>query len=512
MFDQIYELVHEKEFKVTLNGNVNLGKGNLAINGTAYAALGEDNDIGIANLTITDSKNKTHNIKLDVNRVKEGENALADSQVAFIYNNNLKGYLNLQSLTDTFDLIKQLASDGNPLFDKIKGLLSRDTTQSTLSKVMNGEPEAILYDNTLDSITHGTNNDGSHYYDIQLNGNLFKKDTDLEVSPIHILINMDNTNKFTGITLRGSINGYSLDITAGIAKETSNPSTWDRITVTNKFYNFSDIKTLAEYLFETGTKKDFSLTGTVSANVIDIFSVADISMSAKVHIDNDNNTTAIIEIDNIPQISYLFGALKVSDDDWDYRKTTIYLTDEEVYIYVYYYEDYTNWSDWLKTYRKTTTKWVKLSMSEFADDIAYYLVNYSLGVTTGSIAGQSLDMRNQSSSSDKDVDYSKILSSYNYTNNGTPTWSLGINLAELAGSNMLDTLNATITGNSETKLLSTVNASTKLAGIVNASINASLDSTDYIGDTVVNNITSYIEAHSFDNNKQSYSKVTDVKK
>lgn len=518
IFDKVANLVNKDKFALTLSGNLNLGKGDITINGNSYVSLSEANDFGVAELNITNN-NKTHNVKIDVNRNKvskdatqeEKDNALRTSKVLFSYNNNLNGSLNLKSLIETFDLIKTLASDGNPLLDKIKGLLTRDTTESTITKIMNGEPEAILYDNSLEAINYDVDALGYHY-DIVLNGNLLKSDEEDTVEPIHIYINLDDNHEFTGIGIKGRLNTYTLDIDLGIEEASSNTMSWNRLTKNSSYYDFSDIKTLVEYLFNTGTKKDFSLSGTISANVIDIFSVANINMNAKVHIDSNNKTTAVIEINNIPQISYLLGAIKVSDDDWDYRKTTIYLTDEEVYIYVYYYDDYTNWGDWAKTYRKTTTKWVKLSMSEFADDIAYYLVNYSLGVTTGSIAGKSLDMRNQTSSSDKDIDYSKILSSYNFTNNGTPTWTLGINLAELAGSNMLDTLNATITGNNDTKLLSSVHASTALAGLVNATIDASLDSTDYIGDATVNAINAYLEAHKTDTNKHSYSNVTDMKK
>ena len=479
MFDQIYELVHEKEFKVTLNGNVNLGKGDLAINGVAYAALGEDNDIGIANLTITDSKNKTHNIKLDVDRKKTGENALANSQVAFIYNNNLKGYLNLQSLTDTFDLIKQLASDGNPLFDKIKGLLSRDSTQSTLSKVMNGEPEAILYDNTLDSITHGTNSDGSHYYDIQLNGNLFKKDTDLEVSPIHILINMDNTNKFTGITLRGSINGYSLDITAGIAKETSNPSTWDRINVTNKFFDFSNVKILADYLFNTATKKSFRIEGTVDVSLLSAFDII-----VDINISEEGETVAKVQFKDIP---YFIGLTSIS------RNSTIYVVEKKVNgemtrdIFIETTHKDHIWSS------KTTDR-VKLTTEEFTNNMVYYLVNYTLGLT--------VDVSSASSTGDKNIDFSSVLKSYAYsTKSNIPTWDIVLDVGELASTSALNDATIKIEGSNINgdHYLKHINAQLGIISILSAEVDADIKSFEFSAvQTGYNSAMSYATAHAND--------------
>lgn len=528
MFDQIYELIHEKEFKITLNGNVNLGKGNLAINGTSYVALSDEEDIGIADLTITDTSNKTHNIKLDVDRKKTGENALERSDVAFIYNNNLKGKFNLGSLNESFNLIKELASDGNPLLDKIKGLLTRDTTQNTLSKVMNGEPEAILYDNTLDSITHGTKDDGTHYYDIQINGNLFKKDTDLEVSPIHILINMDNTNKFTGITLIGSINGYSLDITAGISKEESNPSTWNRIHVDNSFFDFSDMKTLINYLFNTATYKDFTLSGNVHVD-IPVLSDIDLALSAKIHIDQDNNTEAVVVIDNIPQLSVLGSLINASEDTWDHRTFTMHLTDDEVTLFVDYYSrsskgglekvgsglfDY----EWVNHYYHTHTyKTVKLTMEQFTNDIAYYLVNFGIGIKADTFMGTNLDMRQISqNSTEKDIDLSKLLTKYVYRANdgvytynsnnevtGTiiegPSWELGISLAELAGtdSNTLGDLNARIYGDSTDQTLGYVTANVSiLSDIVEATLNANVDSFAEIDPSTLSSVKEFIDSYS----------------
>ena len=501
IFDKVTNLIHKDQFALTLNGNLNLGKGDIEISGNSYVSLGEDNDFGVAELNITKA-NKTHNVKIDVNRNKVAKDAseeakadaLRNSEVLFSYNNKLNGYLNLKSLTDTFDLIKQLASDGNPLLEKIKGLLSRDSTQSTLTKVMNGEVEAILYDNSLESITYKEDVNG-YYYDIQINGNLLKSDSSDVVEPIHIYLNLDNNHEFTGLGLKGMLNNYNIDIDLGIEEASENTISWNRLTKNSSYYDFSDIKTLVEYLFNTGTKKDFSMSGHVHlyASVLFDFDLGNLGLDAKVHIDEETNKTiSVVTIKNIPDI------ILVSDGDWDYREFTMYITDEEVYLHVYYYENH------LLSSTDYYNKWVRLTMSQFTDDIAYYLVNYGLGITTGKAFGNSLDMRNQAAS-DHEINYEDVLTDYKYTNvNNTPTWNLDIDLAELAGSSVLGTLETTITGNDENKLLSSIDAKTTLISVVHADIDASLTSTTYIGDTVVDEINSYINAHKTDTLQKEY--------
>nr|MCR4880253.1 hypothetical protein [Bacilli bacterium] len=307
IFDELYELVHKEKFNITLDGTVNLGDGDISISGSSFVSLNNassntsytGNDFGVAELNIVDTKGTTHNVKIDVNRNKVSEDAteeekkaaLTSSDVLFSYNNNLKGSFNLGSLTDTISLMKNLAANGNPLLDKFASLLTKDSTQSTFNKIMNGEPEAILYDNTLKGINYGSNTDGFHYYQIIINGDLLKGDNEDTASDINIYINMDANNTFTGVRIDASFNGIAIDITIGINEAIDNTISWNRLTKNSSYFDFSDIDTLLEYLFETATKKDFVMSGTISANVIDIFSVADISMNAKVHINEETNET-----------------------------------------------------------------------------------------------------------------------------------------------------------------------------------------------------------------------------
>lgn len=500
IFDAVYNLTTKDKFDITLSGSFNLGKGEISVNGSSYFELGESQDYGVADLSLVDSQNKTHNIKIDVNRNKvskeassiEKEEALASSQVLFTYNNNLKGKLNLLSIYDTVKLIKSLAEEGNPLLAKLKEALSKDTTESTIYKLMNGEIEAILYDNSLNNITY---DEDSTRYDIELNGDLFKKDDEVSSSPIHLYINMDNSNSFKGLGIYGNIMGYVIDLDISISEATSNTHT--RLTYNSSYIDFSSIDTLVDYLFNTAKNNDYTLNGKINLDLLDIVSLSDIDLKAEVKLedgtDNKKHAYGKIEISNIV-------IPLVAESDWDKRTFNIYLTDEEVILFVHTEKEGKEGSIFNRKYFTTHNyKSMRLTMEQFSSDIAYYLVNYGLGVKTGTIFGKSLDMRNQSTS-EHIVDYSKILTNYSYQldTNNNPSWNIGISLKELTGVSVLSDLDASISASKDNKLLKDITADTYILGsLVHAHIEAGLTSVDTLdNDTVVQPMKDFISSYS----------------
>ena len=517
IFDELTDLIHKEQFVLTLDGKMDLGKGELVVKGDGYVSISDSKDFGVADLRIT-GKDQTHHIMLDVSRNKVSENAsekeksaaLRTSEVLFSYNDNLNGYLNLESISDTYDLIQDLAAKNNPLLSKIKGLLTKDTSNSTISKIMNGEPESILYDKSIEAISYTSGEDGA-YYDIQLSGNLLKSNKNDVVSPVHVYINLDEDNHFQGIGIKGKLNSYSVDLDLSVNEASENTISWKRLTKDSSYKDFSELRTLAEYLFNTGAKKDFTLTGSVNVNALNLFDVASLGLDAKVHIDEDTgDTISEINITNIPVMQYLFGTIKVSEGEWDGRSFTIYITDDEVYLKsTYYTDEYENldlvWDSLIPHYQKNyyqnvTTKTVRLTHEQFMDDIAYYLVNFGLGVKMGSVGGQNLNMKElDTSTNDNVIDYSSVLTQFSYTlDEDNPKWTVGINLAELAGTNILGELTATINGDNSSKILNSFTADTDIASIIHATINASLDSVDPLDIEDINRITSYIDEHDED--------------
>ena len=465
IFDQVFALVHKDQFALSLNGTVNLGKGDLSINGNSYVSLSENNDFGVADLIINDNKN-SHHIKLDVNRNKvdkdaseeEKKLALETSEILFSYNDNLKGYLNLNSVKETIDLIKELSSDGNPLLERIQALMSKDTTQTTINKILEGEPEAILYDNSLEAITYGDDANG-HYYDIQINGNLLKSNESDTAESIHLYINLDNDNNFIGLGIKASLNSYSFDIDLGISEASENTINWNRLVKNSSYYDFSELKTLTEYLFNTATNKNFHIEGTVDVSLLSPFDII-----VDINISEEGETVAKVQFKDIP---YFIGLTSIS------RNSTIYVVEKKVNgemnrdIYIE-----TTHKDHLLSSKKTDR--VKLTTEEFTNNIVYYLVNYTLGLT--------IDVSSASGSSNNNIDYSSILKGFNYsTKNNIPTWDLTLDVGELAGTSALNDANVKISGTdiNGSRYLNHITASLGIISILSADIDATITSFEY---------------------------------
>ena len=470
---QIKNLINDKQSNIDYS--INLSKGNdvvLDASGEASINLKDGLDIVLSGT---------------VNQIK-------DKTTPYTY---LVGYQNEKAFINFNDSLKMSFEPENQ--DKFEEALDSATEKDAFKAMMEG-----LENIDLPLIKMINNKDFAgllaNYKTISLNGNqavitlsngMFNKGN---TSDFVITINYDNDGisslKVTNLKFKGYTLSLSLTLKEFAATEVD-LSTYDSV---------SNVDLLLNYVFNTVGKKDFNMNGHINANLIDVFDVANISLSARVHIDENNKTLGVVVIDNIPQFKTPLGTVNASDDSWDYRKLTMYITDDEVYLDVYYYDDYTEWVFW--NYRKTTTKHIRLTMEDFTKDLAYYLVNYGLGITTGSILGNSLDMRNQSES-EHNTDYSKVLTNYESTSGSNPSWTVGISLYELTGvsTSILGNLDATIYGNSETNLLSSVTATTTLASVINATITANLIDVNTVD---VSDGEAYIETHKNDTEGHSY--------
>ena len=474
IFEKVADLINKDKFAITLDGKMNLGKGDITLNGSSFVSLSEAQDFGVADLTINAS-GKEHHVQIDVTRNKVSKDAteaqkntaLESSDILFVYNNDLKGKLNLKSVSDTFDLIKRLASDGNPLLDRIKGLLTRDSTQSTLNKVMAGEPEAILYDNSLESITYDVDTTtGGYYYDIQLSGNLLKSDSTDVADPIHIYINLDNNHNFTGIGIKGMLNTYSLDIDLGISDAENNTISWNRLNPAASYLNFSKVDVLAEYLFNTGAKRDFTIDGDL---VISIIGDIKIPMNAKIKVEksNTNHEDVYAQV----EIGYFKDLEGISTiNPFAQRKFIMYIIQTEKKVGNEIVKNEMVHIDVLRKNSLRSDKHITLTMEQFNEKPVYWICDYGLGFSVDS----------SDSSSTSNINFAKLITSFNYTAGNNPKWTIGVDLSQLVS--ILNTATVTITGDGASKTLAGIDVSTSVVGI-NIGLDAELDINTVLGES-----------------------------
>lgn len=480
-----FNLVKQNKFALNLSGAID----NIAFNGSTQFVISDNERYGTGKINITDKNGKNHNLILDIN---------TDNQMYFSYNGNLNGKFTLKSITDLFDLIKELALSGDERFAKYRSLLTADYSNSTIMRLLDGEIEAILYDNLLNNISY---NNGDYIIDI--NGSFLKNNGLEDVNSIYLTIHTEN-GAFKGVSVNGTILNKNISISLSL---TDYDESYSRLDHNAFYYDFSDIKTLASYLLNTAKCNDFSLSGHVDANlkIIGIFNknLADIDLSAKVHIEKDEQGKEKVYVQvllhDVPYLSTLVN----KSSRWENRDLYIYFTDDLVYIHTETLMKKT------KIFSKDEYHYeyqdIKLTMQEFFADVIYYLVNVGFDID--------VDLSSLSGDSNRDIDFSKLLASYSFTNEGNPTWNISLNMKELTGKSEIKNLNAQIQGSNETQLLSKLNADIKIDASViaiDANMDASLDSVQPLSSETINNIKNYIISHSGQNNKEIVTSKSDT--
>ena len=527
ILDTMMNIIDTKKHSLSLSGSISDNNGKISINGSTQFAFGDSSNYGVASLTIKDRNNRSHNLKIDITNQKVSENAskaereaaIKNSQLYFVYNSALKGKMSLGSISDVIALIQELASNNDERFEKYKALLTADYSSSSILRILDGEIEALLYDNVLNNITYSNNT-----YTIDINNQLLKNNGASSGS-IYLDLRLDNNHNFIGATLRGKILDYNVNLNLDV---TAWSNSYSRLNKNDSYYDFSDLKTLAEYLFNTAKKNDYHVQGYLNIDLSFIKfiqpDVQDVPMEAFVHIEKDDNgeekVYSRVEID-VPYYSSILQESK----KWESRKFYIYFTDQEVYLRTKTYTGSDSKtlkevrSEYVKTekvlyyhnwYGRTTT-WdeeyyscqdVKLSMKEFFDNALYYVFNFGFDIDTDKV-----DMRDYAGSN-SDVDYGKLLTSYKFNNGNTPSWNASINTEELTGSKIgvsYSDLGFTLYGNSSSKEMQSLSANLSINIIKIISFDFKLDATlDYavIEENRLKDIKDYVTYNSSHTNKQ----------
>ena len=118
--------------------------------------------------------------------------------------------------------------------------------------------------------------------------NQLLKNNNISTDSIYLDLRLDDNHKFLGMTLRGKILDYTINLNLDIA---SWSNSYQRLNKNDSYYDFSNLKTLAEYLLNTGKRNDYHVSGKLNLDldVLSIFhpDVEDVPMDAYVHIEID---------------------------------------------------------------------------------------------------------------------------------------------------------------------------------------------------------------------------------
>ena len=449
--------------------------------GSTQFALGSSidgvkNNYGVVKLAVN-SGNTTHYINLDIDNyiaddvttsiADDGSldaasaQSLKDSKVMFTYadselgqpevvSNRLYGSLSIGSIVDVIDLIKDLATGGDSRFEKYAALLSSDFSNSVLFRILKGDIESILYSNLINEISYKDNT-----YTVVLDGSILKLNEEDEVSPLTIKVGL-NEHKLSTLSINGNILGKDIEINLN---RTSWSDSYGRFNVApsgKKVFDFSNVKTLLNYLLNTAKENDFTITGELS-----LLDIKNVPVSAQVHISQEKygdyeyeNVFAKVSIDEMPDLENLL--LKRYITYYIYEHTEF--KDGEPVVYQEVYIDVERKGLFITYEHKSK----KLTLDELMEQPVYYIVDYSLGISLG----------DSSDDGTKNINISTFISDYVF-NEATPSWEIVLGTSQL--SSLLTDASITISGNQDSGLLSHINASLSVDIIIKPTITLDAD-------------------------------------
>ena len=513
----LLELLDDNKANLGVGGSFTKDGQTTSFSGSVIFKKTQNIDWGVGNIIINDKEGRSHDVTIDVTKDKVNE---SNSEILFNYNNNMKGYLKLSAISEIYDQFYNAAHKAESRLDKYKSLLLSDISRSTLAKLLQDEIEAILYDDMITSITK--NNDG---YTIKLNSNFLQKNDVYKSDYIYFDVKLDNAGNFKTLVIRSDkMLDYSFNISITRRAWPVNENQVSRLSKDSSYKNFRELETLTDYLLNTANNMDFTISGklNIDLKIIGFIKpdVKDIDMNAYVHIEKDANGEEKVYSQVKMNIPY-YGSTYQNEKEWAGRNFYIYFTDTEVYLRT---ETWRNSSEKSKTcysvenkkilgvrwdrWQKNTTKWdqvnyeykdVKLTMDEFFSNVVYYVFNFGFDIEKD-LSKYTTDSSN--------IDYSNLLNSYSYTNDGTPTWNANINMEELTTKDIFSDLGLTLKGNTSNKTMNSITATLNIDIIkviqVYLRLDASLTSTSSANTSLVNNIKGYLSAHGNQNNTTVY--------
>lgn len=430
LVSDVVALTKQTKFALNLSGSIQDETGDIRFDGSTQFDISTLS--GYGNITFLDKNKQTHKVAIDI---------LEDSTMFFSYNNNLNGTLTLTSIREMIAMLQELASNGNPRVEKYSSVLLPDFTNTTIQKIIDGNYASILKDKIIQEFTYSNNK-----YTLKIDGKLIGA-----VNPITIEIIAED-NKLCSLSISMTAFEKIVSLKASIGNWDDN---YQHLNVDKmKFYDFSDLSSLTDYLLNTAACNDFTITGklNIDLNAIGIIKREfELGIDIKVHINEDESVISVISVSNIPLIKLGLIA-PLQSDDWDARTFQLYISDNDVNLATCSIKDTTEMTGLFKytDYRSTNIEVVHLSPEDFINDIVYYFVDFGLGI-------DKIDLTNKETATNEALDYSKILSNYQFTKqNNIPTWNLGIDLAEVAANNMLGDLSVKLTGDTVNHVLSTL--------------------------------------------------------
>ena len=484
-------LSRESRFRLDFTGSVDdtsSANQDLSVDGGLQFDI--NNKFGYGELNLVDPSTYNHNIKVDMRSYDE---------ILFTYNDVTKGRFSSNFFTDVIGMVSEILNNKDDHFYELFGDLLNSMGSLPIMEAINDKDYGKLFEiGLIDSL-----NVTSNSLELGLKGGLIGIDSTLKV-----VIEFDNTVENPSEILKSlevkdfkyGDSVYSFKINLNKYNDALDKT---RLDPSDTYIEFDSLAVLLRLGINTSIYNHYHFSGAAHINVdLGIAEVdKDIPIDVKI-LNEKGNVSLAIEFPNVPTIplvnngySYQFNVRN--------RRASFYMKDGMFYIHRI--EQY----DTLPLFgkEKTYETYVKADLDNFLDNIVTYLCRTILGFNdlAMSLVGSG---NSDSGSSDSIIHYENLLKDFSYNDSSdTPYFNFGLNLAELTKMDMFSDLNLKVfvdNETNETSTLSGIDVKLNINVLLTIALGAKLDLVNLGEEFTLDEMNSYVTAHSGDELNKIY--------
>lgn len=456
---QVSNILDTKRAQLQLEGSVlDINNEGIALNGTAQFDYGEKIGYGAINIRQYDStlvnsnKYVDHTVKFDVDN---HGNELTEKNMHFVYNENLKAKITIQTVADIIELFTELLDNKDERFTKFLDPLMETVLSGTIGNIISSKDYLELAKSSVLKSLKQTN--GGNTLEVVIAKDVFGLESD-----IVLRLNLKTVNEEKQIDSLELVNfvmsGKAINIKLTIADYAD--SYVSPVNKADTFMDFSQVKILLDFGINTTKLNYYHLSAEVTLKV-SVLKALDFKLDFHIYVDG-KHTKVYGSIPDVPCFSVL-----ISNDLLSTKVNSEFVFEptEDIggLFHMVRNEDHLLDKDEVNYYQSTS--------DNFLENILIYLLVDLLNVRSTAVDG--LTNLTLDTEKDFDPDYSQMFmeNGFSYSKDastGINTWNIGLNMNQLLGNNSLQTLNVTLNGIDDVKsgFFSTAHIEMKMVNVV----------------------------------------------
>ena len=475
IINQASDILNEKKGKLTINGSIKgEGNDNLVINGAAQYDANENVGYGTINLRqygddiVNSNKYLDHKIEFDINN--NGEVA-ADKNAYFVYNNELKAKVTVQTFVDIIDLGKDLLNSDDERFTKFKDLLGESLVSGAINDIIDNKDYLLIAKSTFIKSIKQENN--GNVIRVVVSKDLLGMEKDINLC-INFKDNAEGEKNLKGISIEGlEFSGKTINLE--LALEDFDNSFVSPVNKSATFMDFSQVKVLLDFGINTTKLNYYHLTAKAKLN-LSFLSV--ISVDLDFHIVVDGKKTKVYG--SIPKVPWLSDIASNHIATCKCSTELVFEPTEDIggKFHIVSNKDYAT-----LLVKDTVTYWQSDS-DNFVENIIQYLLVDMLDIRES--ISDSITNSTVSTEKARDPNFAKMFTKdgFSYSKNATTgvnTWNIGLNLDQILGNDTLGELKLKLNGkDTETSgLFTDASVELEVASILTVEADIKLDNPNF---------------------------------